>query len=217
MKSFWGYTKGKNYDIGCTGGSVCVYDKSGKELAVFKGLKYAYFAAFVPFKNKFIVKTNEGTLALYSLDEMKLEKKLRYSKTGGVFTGFCFSPDGSKFYNIEVNGLQSKLVIYDTDALEPIESHFEDESNKFFCHIEPDGGQFVLLGYMRNRGIADYGFVIRFNGKELYGMNRLSLKDFDYANWHKHLELSGFTEKALKWCPLEDRGDYKPLSLKDYL
>ena len=81
MKKYWGFVSGEKYDLGCTGGSVCVLDKSGAELAVLKGMSHAYEAAFVPNQNRFLVKSTDGYVCVFSLDDMSLFKKFRFSGT----------------------------------------------------------------------------------------------------------------------------------------
>lgn len=41
MKNFWSYIQNDRFAVGCTGQSVYVYNPEGRELARFRGLKYA--------------------------------------------------------------------------------------------------------------------------------------------------------------------------------
>ncbi|MBG9452762.1 hypothetical protein ABE61_01380 [Lysinibacillus sphaericus] len=46
-------------------------------IAKFKGLKFAYRGMLNPNKNTFIAKSNDGVLAIYSLDSMSLISKYK--------------------------------------------------------------------------------------------------------------------------------------------
>ena len=60
MPQFWSYIGNDQFNIGCTGQTVYVYDKAGKELARFKDLIYAYLPVLSPRGDSFVVKTTEG-------------------------------------------------------------------------------------------------------------------------------------------------------------
>ena len=102
MKNFWGFTTNGKYSVGCTGQTVYLYDKNGNELAKFKDIIYAYTPMISPDGTLFVVKSTEGRLAVYSLETFSLIKKFRFSKVDGAQDdGFCFSPNGKFFINIE--------------------------------------------------------------------------------------------------------------------
>ena len=85
--------------------------------AKFKDLIYAYNAEISPDSKKLAVKTTDGRFAVYSLEEMKLIKKFRFSKVdGGQHAGFCFSADGKLFFNLENHGdgFERCLSVYET-------------------------------------------------------------------------------------------------------
>ena len=84
MPSFWSYIGNDRFNIGCTGQTVYVYDKAGKELARFKDLIYAYLPVISPRGDHFVVKTTDGRMAVYSLETLSLVKKFRYSKVDGA-------------------------------------------------------------------------------------------------------------------------------------
>ena len=117
MKNFWSYISNGEYSVGCTGQTVYLYDKDNNEIAKFKDLKYAYTTMISPNGKFFVVKSTEGRLAVYSLETFSLIKKFRFSKLGGQDDGFCFSPDGTLFFNIERhNGTTSLIIaIYNTN------------------------------------------------------------------------------------------------------
>ncbi len=117
MKPFVSLVGNGEYNIGCTGRTVYVFDKNGTQVAVFRDLPYAYDCAISPKGDVFVVKTTEGRLAVYSLDERRLLKKFRFSSVDEMQDdNFCFSPDGEEFYNIErhTDGCKTVLSVYDT-------------------------------------------------------------------------------------------------------
>lgn len=59
-RNFWSYITNGAYCIGCTGGTVYVYDNAGNEIGRFKDIRYAYHVAFVPNKNVIVVKSTDG-------------------------------------------------------------------------------------------------------------------------------------------------------------
>lgn len=219
MKSFMSYIKGEKYDVGCTGGAVCVYDKDGQELKVFKGLKNAYDVAFVPNTNNIVVKTAEGTLAVFSLDRMSLLKKIRFSQSAGQEYGFCFSKDGKLFYNIEVIfGIRTQLTVYDTATFTPIKKLFDWDEKNFLNFIETYEGGYVLFGYERGAdGVFSHGFAAQFDGEKIIRKSQIALKDCDYVRWYKQAELRGFTKKMLQWSPVKADGNFKPVKLYELL
>ncbi len=218
MKSYWGFIKGDNYDLGCTGGSVTVIDKEGKEVAVFKGLSHANEAAFVPNRNAFIVKSADGYVCAYSLDEMKLIKKFRFSNRSGQDYGFCFSPDGTVFYIIDnYNGLNTRIVTFETENFTQTGDILTEEKDKFLTRLECFRGHIMALGYMRNFGVASCGFVGFIEDGKLTSVKKVSITDFYYADRFKTLEALGFTEKAVKWLPLPEDRDITEFSLMDLL
>lgn len=158
-------------------------------------------------------------LAVYSLDEMKLEKKIRFSKMGGQDCGFCFSYDGTKLYLIEnFNGLDTRILVFETLNFTEIDRLFDKkDDNKFFTQLECFHGNIAVLGYMRNFGVATCGFVASLDEDSLFGLRRLDFTDFDFANAYRNLQIMGFTEKAKKWRPLPDDREVTEFSLVDLL
>ena len=102
MPKFWSFVGNEKYDVGCTGRTVYVYLKDGTEVARFKDITYAYTPLISPDGRFLVVKSTVGTLAAYSLETLSLIRKFRFSKVDGAQDdGFCFSPDGKFFINIE--------------------------------------------------------------------------------------------------------------------
>lgn len=203
MKNFWSYISNGEYCVGTTGQTVYVYNATtGDEIAKFKDIKYAYDAYFSPLKNIFVVKSAEGRLAIYSLEEMKLIKKFRFSKVDGAQDeGCCFSRDGKKFYNIERHDfLHSQIAIYNADTFERI--GIVDSGDKVEPkHIEADdSGRVFVLGFLRTEDeIGRCGFISEFDDYKLLQLYEIPEEEYDFYDEFKDLEIMGFTDKAKKW------------------
>ena len=219
MKSYWSYIEGEKYNVGATGGAVYVYDKDGQELKVFKGLKNAYDVAFVPYTDNIVVKTAEGTLAVYSLGRMSLLKQFRFSQSAGQEYGFCFSKDGKLFYNIEViYGIRTRLCVYETQNFNLVKCLFEWDEKNFLNFIEPYEGGYVLFGYERGGdGVFSHGFAAQFDGERIIRKSQIALKDCDYVRWYKQAEMRGFTKKMMQWSPVKAEDNFRPVKLSELL
>lgn len=217
MPSFWSYIKNEKYAVGCTGQTVYVYDSNSVELAKFKDLKYAYTPMFSPDGKTLIVKSTEGCLAVYDLDELELIKKFRFSKVAEAQDdGFCFSNDGRLFYNIERqnNSCNSCISVYDTTDFKCVGQYYANDSKFEPSHIECDNDRLFVLGFTRNdKGVFDCGFVAMFNGEELQELRYITETDYRYYWDYKRLELSGFTAKSIEWSEIKEPDKKaKPLS-----
>ena len=209
MKSFWSFIGNERYDIGCTGGTVYLYDKQGAELAKFKDLPYAYTSAISPKGDIFVVKTTEGRLAVYSFDPPALIKKFRFSKIDGAQDeNFCFSADGSELYNIErhIDYCSSALSVYDTSDFSLKHRIFDSNKAMVLNCIEngEQNGEFYLLGFFRGKSrVAETFFVGKLTGLELHDIIFLPEEEYDFF-WHYiHLRMSGFTEKCYEWSYMD--------------
>ena len=76
MRRFWGFYQNESYSVGCSGASVYVFDKEGKELARFRDFPYAYSAAFMP--------GHDNILAVFPLLNKK-DKNHTHRRTGRRF------------------------------------------------------------------------------------------------------------------------------------
>lgn len=199
MKNFWSYIENGKYGVGCTGQTVYLYDKKGTELAKFKDLPYAYKSAFSPLGNIFIVKTTEGRLAVYSLETLSLIKKFRYSKVNGAQDdGFCFSPDGKCFINVERQGdsVHSAISIYDTSDFTKI-SQLLLGDKMTAAHVEFADGEYYVLGFMRgDDGVLSDRYIGKFVNNEIREIQIISEREYEFYNDCLDLKLMGFTEKA---------------------
>ena len=209
MPKFWSLISNGKYRVGCTGQTVYIYDQNGTELAKFKDLPYAYHAVFSPKGDIFVVKTTEGRLAVYSLDELCLIQKFRFSRVDcSQDDNFCFSPDGERFYNIERHGTSyhTALSIYRTSDFSLERRLFEADPKTEVCTIEfePAVGDCYLLGFFRDeKNSASEYFVARLCDEKLEDIKYISKDVFDFYRGYKDLEDMGFTELAKKWSALK--------------
>lgn len=209
MRKFHSYISNGEYSIGCTGQTVYVFDKNGAEVAKFRDLQYAYDCAVSPKGDVFAVKTTEGRLAVYSLDELRLIGKFRFSAVDEMQDdNFCFSSDGEEFYNIERHGdgCKTAFSVYDTKDFSLKKRLFSDNSDMMLNCVEVNGDWIYLLGYFRKKqtgflgkkriGAADRFFVARLVGDEICDIRYISESDHRFCADYKRTEMSGFTEES---------------------
>lgn len=206
MKKFWGYTSNNKFSVGCTGQTVYLYDKDGNELNRFKDIIYGYTPMISPDGKIFVVKSTDGRFAVYSLETFSLIEKNRYTKFGDD-NGFCFSPDGLFFINIECvkNGLDSAISIYNTYDFSLVKRIYIDD-NMMLKHIEYDKTkkEYYILGFVRgDNKVISHGFVGKFENNQITDIIPISKKEFDFLGSYKSLEISGFTEKKYEWTYID--------------
>ena len=215
MKNFWGYVSNGEYSVGCTGQTVYLYDKDGNELGKFKDITYGYTPMISPDGTLFVVKSTEGRLAVYSLETLSLIKKFRFSKVDGAQDdGFCFSPDGKMFFNVErqKDDLHSAISVYDTTDFSLANQVLLGE-DMMLDHIEFDKAtnKYYILGFMRDANrVIDHGFVAEFENNQIKNITAISKKEYDFFRSYKSLERHGFTEKKHRWTYI----DYELQDLK---
>lgn len=218
MRSFWSYISDGAHAVGCTGGSVCVYDAEGGEVAVFRGLRYAYLPLLSPDGELLAVKSTEGMLAVYSLREMRLLRKFRFSPADGAQDdNMCFSPDGKLLYNIEdaTGRGDTRITAYETAGFTSAFRLFEGEEVDPRC-LECAGGQIYLLGDSGESG-ARRPFTAVLQGECLREMRYVSEKDAGLCYGFLHLRNAGFTKKAKQWSSLQYEGsDLTDIEARDY-
>ncbi len=213
MKSFYSFVGNGEQSVGCTGGSVYVFDKHGVELAVFKDLTYAYDCAISPDGDILAVKSTEGRLAVYSLKNLNLVKKFRFSEVdGSQDDNFCFSPDGKLFYNIErhVDSCKTALSVYDTYDFSLKKRLFSEETNMMLTCVEVDcAGIVYLTGFNRKEksGVAHKWFVAKLGDGILTDIRYISEKEHEFYSDYKKLENSGFAEKSVALSFFRDKKD----------
>lgn len=205
MPSFWSFIGNEKYNIGCTGQTVYLYNKSGEEIKKFKDLPYAYTAAISPKGDIFVVKTTEGRLAVYSFDPPALIKKFRFSKVdASQDDNFCFSSDGTKFYNIErhIDSCETALSIYDTKDFSLKKRILNNDFSVVLSSIEycSSTEEIYLLGFYRNDdGVAFKYFVSKLKDDRLSDVVLISEREFDFYQAYIDLQMTGFSKKAYDW------------------
>lgn len=219
MRSFWGFYDNGNYRVGCNGSTVYVYDQNNRELGKFKDIKYAYVGAFQPGTNVFVVKSTEGSLAVYDLDRMELLKKMVITRIGAQDEGFAFSPNGEYFFNIEkpFYSTETQLTMYKTTDYEIEKVLFYGDKAKVLDALEFDevSNECYVLGYIRGgNGTIGHGFVGQLIGGDIVEIKELIQEKYDYFSAYKAWELSGFTAKKLEWSRIKYYAEKPPVSLK---
>ena len=146
MKKYTTYINNSRFAVGTTGRAVQVFGEAGKKIAEFRDLTYAYNAAFTPSGDKLIVKSTDGMLALYSLNELQLIKKIRFG-SAPQDGGFCFSRDGTYFLNVAMHEKPRRYEIkaYNPDDLTEVGTmYFSEDVGVFDIECGKDGEYFVL-------------------------------------------------------------------------
>jgi WD40 repeat protein len=209
MKKFWSYITNGEYSVGCTGQTVYLFDRNGNEIKKFKDIIYAYDPMFSPNGKIFIVKSAEGRLAVYSLESFSLVKKFRFSKVDcSQDDGFCFSPDGRYFINLERQGndLHSAISVYNAKDFSRVSQLLLDE-NMMVSQIELADGEYYVLGFMRGTDrVMTNGFVGKFANGQIKDILPISEQEYEFYSAYLYLKMMGFTEKAY--------GDYFSVSLE---
>ena len=219
MKKFWGYVTCGEFSAGCTGGTVYIFDKDHAEIARFKDLTYGYTPMFSPDGKILVVKSAGGRMAVYSMESMALLKKFRFSKVdGSQDDGFCFSPDGKYFLNIErhEDSLHTAVSVYDTADFSLVRRIMSSDT-MMLDHIEYDHAAktYYVLGFLRDaRRMMDKGFIATFDGYHLENIVTIKRSEHFFYRFYKQLEMLGFTQKAYEWSYLDM--DLEKLKALDY-
>lgn len=198
MKQFEGASANGRFFVGCTGHTVYVYDENNRECKCFKDLPYAHNAIISPDGKIFVVKSKDKWLAVYSLESMSLQKKFCCSEVDGEQDyGFCFSVDGTRFFNVERHGgdCQTFVSVYDTSDFALL--HRIGESNIMIEHIEydQDAQTCYVLGYERDvNGIFDHPIVAKVEGNRLAQITAISKVDYRFYSAYMESKLMGLTE-----------------------
>lgn len=210
---FVAYIETKKYNIGLLSKNVIVFDKNGVETTRFKDMSHGYLGTVSPDERLLVIKSSEGRMAVYDLEQLKLIKKFRFSKIDySQDDNFTFSPDGKYLYNIERQGssLNSALSIYDTTDFQLQKRLFEEDRNTVIQIIEYDKAtdMYYILGFIRTSGNSPAkDFVAKFVNDELQDMKYIN-GDVTFSltfKFYKILEKSGFTEESYKWLVIDKR------------
>jgi hypothetical protein len=208
MKKFVGFATNGEYSVGCTGQTVYLYDKSNNEIGKFKDIIYAYAPIISPDGKIFVVKSTVGRLAVYSLETFTLIKKFRFSKVDGAQDdGFCFSPDGRFFINIErhQDSLHSAISIYNTSDFSLVNQLLIGE-DMMLDYIEYDEAtsSYYVLGFVRGTdGVIKHGFVGKFEDGKITNVTPISENEYEFYRSYKALETFGFTETKHAWTYID--------------
>ncbi|MBQ0083521.1 MAG: hypothetical protein KBS52_01995 [Clostridiales bacterium] len=183
MAKFVSYISNGEFSVGTTGRRVCLFDGQGNELCFFKDIAYGYYPMFSPDGKIFTVKSSAGELAMYSLSDLALIKKFRFSSVDGAQDdGFCFSPDSRRFINIERHGdsLHSAISFYNTEDFS-LENRIFCEDNIMLEEIEynPGDNEFYVLGFYRNEaGVFSFPFIGKLKNYEI--TDRVAIEKNEY-------------------------------------
>ena len=195
MPRFKSIIENEKYSVGCTGQTVWVWDKSDTVLAKFKDLIYANKAVFSPTRDTFVVKSTEGRLAVYSLETMSLIKKFRFSKVSySQDDGFCFSPDGKYFLNVERHGddLHSAISVYDASDFS-LSSRLTVDESMMIEHIQEALGEYYVLGFLRgDDGVITCGFVAKYGNGEICDVMKISDAEREFYWEHLYQTMFGY-------------------------
>ncbi|MBO7179369.1 MAG: hypothetical protein J6V78_03410 [Clostridia bacterium] len=213
MKKFWGYVSNGNFSVGCTGQTVYLYDKGDNEIGKFKDITYGYTPMISPDGRIFVVKSTDGRLAVYSLETRSLIKKFRFSKVDGAQDdGFCFSPDGKFFINIErqKDDLHQAISVYDTSDFSLVKQIMLDEDMMLnYIEFDKTADTYYVSGIIHNTNEnSRCYFVAELKDLQIQNITAVPEEEYDIYNVYKDLELMGFTEKKYEWC-ISYRYDYK--------
>jgi WD40 repeat protein len=191
VKKYLTYISNGRYAAGTTGRTVHVFDGEGNKLAEFRDLTYAYEAAFTPSGDKLIVKSTEGKLALYSLTELKLVKKLSFG-SAPQDGGFCFSHDGKRFLMVVLKGKPRIMAYGAEDLTEPGEVFSSDTLGVHDLEPGADGEYYVI-------GHSDEDFVGILKDGAIEETHAIPFgKLMIYADALR-LRRMGYTEEAYRW------------------
>lgn len=205
---FWSLISNGEYIVGCTGQTIYVYDINNTLITKFPKHRYVYNSAFSPAGDMFAVKSVEGYLAFYSLKDYSLLKKFRVSKVDcGHEDGFCFSPDGTEFFNIErhINSCQTVLSIYDIKDFSIKKRLFEDDMLTMLSDIEfdKDAKTYYLIGFYRVKENSTYikkqCFIIKMSEDNIADYVKITWKEYVACTEYKRLQRMGFSKAAREY------------------
>ena len=197
------------YSVGTTGQTVYLYDKDGNELKRFKDIIYAYTPMFSPDGKIFVVKSTDGRLAVYSLESCSLIKKFRFSKFDAAQDGgFCFSPDGKYFINLENHGddgLIWAVTVYDTKDFSVVSRTYLGDLALSYIEYDHKTAEYYCIGC--TPGVEGSDFVAKYKNNEITDIRNYPKKDWDFNISYFDLKQHGFTEKNYEWSYMKESLD----------
>lgn len=125
--------------------------------------------------------------------------------------GFCFTPDGAYFLNIEriESGFRTRLNIYETQSFSSVKRLFENDSSLALNDIEYNRfeNQYNILFFVRDRhGVYCQGYVGELKENQIINTQSIDYKVYDFLRDYKSLQASGFTERSMEWSGLHYAG-----------
>ena len=212
MRKFWGFYDNGKYKVGCNGQTMYLYDADNHELAKFRDIPYAYRGAFKPGSHIFVLRSTEGRIAVYDCEEKRLLRKFRFSNVDySQDDGYCFSPDGAYFLNIEriESSLRTRLSIYETETFTPVERLFENDSALALSNIEYNAveNRYNILYFVRDSlGVYQQGYIGMLEAGKIVNEKPIHEKIYRFLNSYQSLRDSNFTDKAMEWSGLHYAG-----------
>ena len=218
MREFYGVAQCGEYRVGCAGQTTYVYGADGAEIARLRDVPYAYAAAFRPDGGLLVVRSTTPAFAFYALPDFRLVRRIRMRRPNGQpqDEGFCFSPDGTRFWSLEYqNDLTTSLVCYDTESFAEAGRFFEGEGTVFSVVEPADGGGYDLLGFRREEEDRDNTYwLARFDTERIVAQTPLPRECYDRVLKRKRVELCGFTVSSLTiWGIAESCRTKAPLAV----
>lgn len=219
-RKFTGFVRNDRFQVGCTGGTVYVFDAEGRELAKFRDIRYGYTPLLCPGKDLLVVKSTAGMLAFFDLAELRLLKKLRVGFDGAQDDGFAFSPDGRYLYDLErPTGFgYNHISRYATDTLAR-EVLVEADRQIMYANIlySPRLKTLCILGtcsHRRHPVLPHGSFIACFDGEALTRAVRIPDAEANDLHWRiamvKRDPIAGADDPARQDFRNLDLGDYFP-------
>ena len=200
MRRFGCQAENDRFRVGCTGGTVYVYDAGGTELALFRGdIDHITKVFLSPAGNVCAAKSTTGMLAAYDLDGLKLIRKFRCARAarGGQDGGAAFSPEGDVFYNLETrNDMCSSVAVYDGRTFEERQAYLDEERFQATDLVySPSLSCLLILGYFRGEAEDNRYVAAKFDGR-VYDEAEISDAEFFQCSMRQSVADAGFTEEC---------------------
>lgn len=170
-----------------------------------------------------VIKSTSGNLAFYSVENLCLIKKFRFSKINcAQDDNFVFSLDNKYFYNIErhVSSTKTALSIYNTSDFSMLKRLFSDDDDLVLSIIEYDNesDNYFISRYFRdltNTNVASKFFVAKLVNDKLEEIKYFDEKTHFFLQTAKTIEAAGFTDESYKWSFLQQTFSLEQLKSMD--
>ncbi len=221
MGRFWSYVTRGKYSVGCTGQSVYVYE-NGNEVLRLKGFQYTYRCCISPDQAYFALKSNTGMMYVYSLKDLTLQAKRRFTKADSTQDRMVtFSPSGEFLISVDTySGVHGCVSYYEVPSLEQRQRVFAEDDRIEPIAVEPtdkDGMIYALLWERNQAGIVDRYSAARIKDGKLEKKIYITEDELNLYSGFIDLRSKGFTEKAKTWSALKYQGyDVSQIEMQDY-